>query len=321
MKVGLFGDGSWACALADLILWKGHDLYWWAHREDLAECLSSTGRHPSIFPEHQFPREKIALVTTDGSAILREAELLVLAIPSRYVSAALDPWELNGKPWISCTKGLLPDTGMLPTGYLSRRGISLLSVLSGPSYAEEVLKRRHTWVGLGSHDPSLHELAEAALATAYFHLIPTRAAASLEWVGVLKNIYAVGLGAVSLLGDNARAAMASFMLQELKALLQTWVPEEEADFLSPGWAGDFLVTAFGLHSRNQRLGQYIAQGHSPRMALMRAGGVAEGYYAAQSLRGKVSADFPLLNTIIEVLTEALAPERLPSLLVERLGVT
>lgn len=318
MKVGLFGDGSWACALADLILQKGHELYWWAHRSDLAAHLSTVGRHPDIFPEHQFAIEHLRLVTTDGSAVLREAELFLLAIPSRYVAAALHTWELNDKPWISCTKGLLPESGILPTQYLHQRGITKTAVLSGPSYAEEVLKRRHTWVGLGSSHPPLHEVAQEVLATGYFHLIPTPAAASLEWVGVLKNVYAVGLGAVSLLGDNARAAIAARMLAELNAVLQAWVPQEEGDFLSPGWAGDFLVTAFGLHSRNQRLGQYIAQGRSPRIALMQAGGVAEGYYAAQSLKGRVSDRFPLLHAIVEVLTETLPPQQLPQLLIEHI---
>lgn len=319
MRVGIFGDGSWACALADVVTRKGHDLYWWVHREELAQHITAHGRHPSVFPGHQFPRERLAQVSTDGREIITSSEVLLLALPSRYVSSALESWDIAGKPWISCTKGLLPESGERPSEYLQARGVQRFAVLSGPSYAEEVIQQRPTWVGLGSYSQELVHIAQEALGTTYFHLIPTRAVAALEWVGVLKNIYAIGLGAVGLLGDNIRAAMAAAMLKELQSVLQAWVPDETADLLSPAWAGDFLVTAFGRFSRNQRMGQYLAQGYAPRIALHRVGMVVEGYHAAQALREKVSAAFPFLNTIVSVLTERLSADALPRLLMEHLS--
>lgn len=319
MKVGLIGAGSWACALANLLCERGHALYWWVHTPEIADSLQRRGKHPRIFPEHTFPTESLAMVSTDLDAILQNGEVAVLALSSQYVSAVLDQVSLPGYPWISCTKGLLPGTGERPTQYLLRHGVRQVAILSGPSYAEEVIQRRPTWVGLGTHQPALYDIARQLFEHRYFHLVYTPAPIALEWVGILKNIYAIGIGAVSLLGDNARAAAAAVMLKELAHTLEKWVPEEQIDFLSAGAAGDFLVTAFGLHSRNQRLGQYLAQGYSPKAALHHLGIVAEGYYAAQLLAGKIHPETPILYGIVQVLIGARPSSELREIILSRIS--
>ncbi|MCX8112790.1 MAG: hypothetical protein N3E49_06310 [Bacteroidia bacterium] len=321
MRVGLLGAGSWGCALAELLCQNRHTILWWVHRTDIADSIRKTGKHPFIFPEHSFPPERIEQVTTNLTIVSQDADLIILALPSRYIASALQEVAIpQTKPWLSGTKGLLPEKALRPTEYLRSRGVNQVAILSGPSYAEEVIAHRPTWVGLGTELPHLYELAHAALATSYFHLIPTSAVNALEWIGILKNIYAIGIGAISLIGDNARAALASAMLRELSQVLSAWAPEEAFDFLSPAWVGDFLVTAFGTLSRNQRLGQYLAQGYSPRTALNRLGMVAEGYYAAQILFPRITPNFPILYSIVRVLSEKDSPETLRQHLMNHIGV-
>lgn len=320
MRVGLIGSGGWACALASLICQNKHTLLWWVRRPEVAAALRREGRHLEVFPEYVFPQQCVEFVTSDLKAVLREAELLILAIPARYVWSTLEKVDFpEGVPWVSGTKGLLFETGLRPSEYLSRRGVKDLAILSGPSYAEEVLACRPTWVGLGTASFHLCEVVKAILGTSFFHLLPTAAVESLEWVGILKNIYAIGIGAVSLLGENARAALAAAMLKELEAILSVWVPEERVEVLSPPWAGDFLVTAFGTLSRNQRLGQYLAQGYRPRTALARLGTEAEGYYAALALRSRIGPEFPFLYAITRVLNEEEFSENLSSHLLKLLS--
>lgn len=317
MRIGLVGAGSWGCALAETICQKGHHLVWWVHEEDIAIALQEKGRHPNIFPDHAYPLHQIEAITTDIRFVLKEAEVLLLALPSRYISSVLSQADLPlRKPWISATKGLLPESSLRPTEYLRLRGITRFAVLSGPSYAEEVIQHRPTWVGLGTQDEELSRLAQETLQTEYFYLLPTKSINALEWVGVLKNVYAIGIGAVSLLGDNVRAALAAYMLRELEWIIGSWAPQEKIDFLTPPWAGDFLVTAFGTQSRNQRFGQYLAQGYPIRSALARVGMVVEGYHAAQSLQERVTPEFPILYKLVQILTEKEPPEKLGYLIRE-----
>ncbi|MEN2991931.1 MAG: NAD(P)H-dependent glycerol-3-phosphate dehydrogenase [Bacteroidia bacterium] len=302
MRVALIGAGSWGCALAAVLFEKGHTLRWWVHNAEIAEQLGRTGRHPTIFPDKSFPLAQLEWIGLELELALQGAEAAVLALPSRYVEPVLaEAPKLEGF-WVSCTKGLLPNPPRRPTTYLQARGVWDFAVLSGPSHAEEVIERRPTWVAVAASDPERYSTLEALFASSYFALLPTSALEALEWVGVLKNIYAVGMGVVSLWGDNARAALAAAVLRELQEVLTEWVSQEAIPFLSPGWAGDFLVTAFSAHSRNQRLGQLLAQGYSPSAALQKLGMVAEGYYAAQSLGEVVKLDrFPFLRAIVAVL--------------------
>ncbi|GIV23062.1 MAG: glycerol-3-phosphate dehydrogenase [NAD(P)+] [Bacteroidia bacterium] len=302
MTVGLIGAGSWGCALAAVLLEKGHRVRWWVHKEEIAQSLIERGMHPSVFPEYVFPPAQIAYVGTRLKEVWRGAEAIVLALPSRYVPEVLEEEPLPARLWVSCTKGLLPGGLLRPSQYLREKGVQAVVILSGPSHAEEVILRKPTWVAVGTPERSLYERGAQLFSQPYFHLLWSRAWVSLEWVGVLKNIYAIGMGVVSLWGDNARAALAAVALREMQEVLQMLVPEEEPPFLSPGWTGDFLVTAFSPYSRNQRFGQLLAQGYTALAALQKLGMVAEGYYAAQSLASWAEyRRFPLLRAVVEAI--------------------
>ncbi|MCS6790535.1 MAG: hypothetical protein NZ580_06110 [Bacteroidia bacterium] len=320
MKVGLLGSGTWGIALASVLAEKGHKLRWWSYEPEVAEAIAATGRHPWFFPHLQIPRESILWSGSQLWETFMGVEAIVLAIPSSYVAHTLQPVSLPEVPWVSCTKGIVPELNAPVSHYLRQRGVSDFAVLSGPSHAEEVVEKRPTWVAVASASSEAVRLAQELFASSYFHLQPTPWVESLEWAAVLKNIYAIALGAVGIWGDNARAAAASVALREMKAILEKWVPQEKPDFLSPGWAGDFLVTAYSAHSRNQRLGKLLAQGLSPSQALQQLGGMtAEGYFAALHLPSDFPwRDFPLLRAIISVLQEENSPTLLLSTLAQSL---
>lgn len=309
MKVALIGGGSWGCALARLLLRKGHLLHWWVHAEDIARSLQATKRHPSIFPEVLFP--EVAWVGTDIQAALQGVEACVLALPARYIEAVLGGLPKLPGFWVSCTKGLVLGADLQrPSQYLQARGADV-AVLSGPSHAEEVIQDRPTWVAFAASKAELHALGEALFAQPTFRLLPTPFLNALEWVGILKNIYAILLGVVSTWGENARAALAAVTLAEMHGVLGALVPDESPSFLSPGWAGDFLVTAFSMYSRNQRFGQLLGQGYSPQTALYKVGMVVEGYYAAQGLQAwSRKSEFPLLAAVLQVLAGQRPPTSL-----------
>lgn len=309
MRVALIGGGSWGCALARLILKKGHLLRWWVHAEDIARNLQEKRQHPFLFPEVVFP--EIPWVGTSIQQALEEVDACVLALPARHIEAVLGGLpELPGF-WISCTKGLV--LGALiqrPSQYLRAKGAEV-AVLSGPSHAEEVIQDRPTWVAFAASKPELYEVGETLFGQPTFRLLPTPFLNALEWVGILKNLYAILLGVVSTWGENARAALAAVVLAEMQEVLRALVPEESPPFLSPGWAGDVLVTAFSMYSRNQRFGQLLGQGYAPQAALHKVGMVVEGYYAAQGLQAwPRQSEFPLLAAVLQVLAGQRPPTSL-----------
>jgi glycerol-3-phosphate dehydrogenase (NAD(P)+) len=309
MTVTLLGGGSWGLALASLLTENNHHLHWWVHSPEVAYTLQKEGRHPTIFPDFTLPTEKIAYVGTDLSLTLKQAEIIVGALPAAYIGEVLKA-PLPSIPYISATKGLVPPQGLLVSQYLRTLGPTPIAVLSGPSHAEEVIQKRPTWVAFACEDPTFFQKARALFERPYFKLIHVPYLESLEWVGVLKNVYAIGMGALSLWGDNARAALAAAIQRELYEVLSAIAPVPLSVFLSPGWIGDFLVTAFSAYSRNQRFGSYLAQGYTPQAALQRLGGmIAEGYFTAHHLKNFPNLHFfPILQTIVSVCTGAATPQ-------------
>lgn len=312
MNVALLGGGSWGIALATLLTENHHTLHWWVHSPDIAHSLQTEGRHPTIFPDYALPTSEIAYVGRDLSQILSGAEVIVGALPAAYLSEVLRQ-PLPPTPYISTTKGLVPPEGLLVSQYLEKLGrTGPFAVLSGPSHAEEVVQKHPTWVAFACEDSTLFQTGRTLFERPYFRLLRTPHLQSLEWNGVLKNVYAIGMGAISLWGDNARAALAAAIQRELYDVLSSLAPVPITVYLSPGLVGDFLVTAFSLHSRNQRFGSYLAQGYSPQAALQRLGGmVAEGYFTAHRLKSLPDlARFPILQTIISVCTGSATPQTL-----------
>jgi glycerol-3-phosphate dehydrogenase (NAD(P)+) len=174
------------------------------------------------------------------------------------------------------------------------------------------VQRHPTWVAFAYEEPELFQTGRYLFERPYFRLLATSHLQSLEWSGVLKNVYAIGMGAISLWGDNARAALSAAIQREFYAVLSALAPVPITVYLSPGWTGDFLVTAFSQYSRNQRFGSYLAQGYSPQVALQRLGGmIAEGYFTTHYLKSLPGLSrFPILQTIISVCTGSATPQTL-----------
>lgn len=311
MRVTIIGAGSWAVALAALLTRNGHALSWWVHKPEIADSLRRTGHHTDVFPEYEFDPRFLEYVGVDLEEAYAGAEAILLALPSAYVREILESAPMPACPIFSATKGIIQGVTCFPSAYLKRLGAQATATLSGPSHAEEVILRRPTWVALATKHPPLIALGRTLFEESAFRLIPTPHQEALEWVGVLKNIYAIGMGVASSWGDNAQAALAAVILREMYQVLQQVAPVPWEVFLSPGWAGDFLVTGYSPHSRNQRFGRFLAQGYTPGLALQKLGGmVAEGYFAAQVIPALLSEAPPFLSHLIRVCTGQEPPDTL-----------
>lgn len=107
----------------------------------------------------------------------------------------------------------------------------------------------------------------------------------IEYAAILKNIYALAVGiAVGLgYGDNFLAVLISNSAMELSRFLEESYPADRNTQAS-AYLGDLLVTCYSVYSRNRRLGLLIGHGVTVRSALNEMTQVAEGYFAADTIR-------------------------------------
>ena len=128
-----------------------------------------------------------------------------------------------------------------------------------------------------------------------------------EFGGALKNIIAIGAGALQGLGykDNARAALITRGLAEIRRLGVAF-GANPFTFIGLSGVGDLVVTATSKNSRNRRAGYQLGQGRQLEDVISNMGMVIEGIYtakAAYELAQKRNVKMPITEALYRVLYE------------------
>ncbi|GJM80076.1 hypothetical protein HMSSN139_25720 [Paenibacillus sp. HMSSN-139] len=145
-------------------------------------------------------------------------------------------------------------------------------VLSGPSHAEEVVKRCPTTVVVASQVAAQAELAQDLFMNPYFRVYTNRDMVGVELAGALKNIIALGAGMSDGLGygDNAKAALLTRGLAEITRV-GVEMGANPLTFAGLAGIGDLVVTATSRHSRNWRAGFMLGEGKPLETVLTQMG--------------------------------------------------
>ena len=104
----------------------------------------------------------------------------------------------------------------------------------------------------------------------------------LEFISVLKNIYAVVVGMAFGLGygDNFIAVLVANCAKEMHQVLDVRFSASNVYKIPSSFMGDLLVSCYSIHGRNRRLGVLIGRGNSVKSSLNEMTMVAEGYFAS-----------------------------------------
>ena len=134
----------------------------------------------------------------------------------------------------------------------------------------------------------------------------------VEIAGSVKNVMALaaGIGDGLGLGDNAKAALATRGLAEIKRLGLA-LGADPHTFSGLAGLGDLVVTCFSRHSRNRRFGEMIGGGLSRKEAEAAMTMVVEGVSTTQSVRAlahRHGVEMPITEAVYAILFEGLRPE-------------
>ena len=87
-KVAVIGDGGWGTTLSILLFNRGNAVRMWSPFAEYAEILRKERTNPKFLPEVNIP-EAIE-ISADAPAVLADAEIVVLAVPSVYMRGVLE---------------------------------------------------------------------------------------------------------------------------------------------------------------------------------------------------------------------------------------
>ncbi|MDE5887025.1 MAG: NAD(P)-binding domain-containing protein [Muribaculaceae bacterium] len=315
-KIAVIGAGSWATALAKLLMNNNDRISWYVRRPERIEEFIRRGRNPVYLSDITFDTARIDF-HSDINAAVEGADTLVVAIPSPYFKseAGKIDVDISGKNIVSAVKGLVPDENMIVTRWFANHfgcADSNLLVIGGPCHAEEVALDHLSYLTIGCHDLEKSLEFGHAIAGHKLRTIHSEDVEGIEYGAVLKNVYAIGAGIVDGMkgGDNFKAMLVSNAIREMRRFVDAIAPMDR-DICRSAYLGDLLVTAYSLFSRNHNFGSMIGKGHSVKAAKMEMEMVAEGYYGTRCMHeindATVNVDMPILDCVYNILYRGVRP--------------
>ncbi|MBS5284080.1 MAG: NAD(P)-dependent glycerol-3-phosphate dehydrogenase [Clostridiales bacterium] len=307
-SIGIIGSGTWGTALGILLYGNGHQVEIWSAIPAEVEALTKTRRHPNL---GELPIPEEIRITADLEEAMKDKDILVLSVPSVYIretARKMAPWIRRGQIITNVAKGIEEHT-LLTLSQIIEEELpeAVVTVLSGPSHAEEVSRGLPTTCVAGAHSRQAAEFVQSVFMSEVFRVYTSPDLLGIELGGALKNVIALAAGIADGLGygDNTKAALITRGIAEISRLGMTMGGRLET-FGGLTGIGDLIVTCASMHSRNRRAGILIGQGLSMEEAMKEVHMVVEGVYSAKAalaLARKYEVSMPIVEQVNAVLFE------------------
>ena len=309
MNVAIIGSGSWATALAKIVMHNATDINWYIRKQETIDEFIEIRRNPNHLEWAYFDVSRIHF-SADINAVIEQSDLLVLAVPSPYLKQSLNDIkvDMSNKMVISAVKGMIPDENLLVTEYMHQYfhvSKENLGVIAGPCHAEEIALERLSYLTVGCKDMQKAIEWSKLFDTPYVRTTPSNDVEGLEYASVMKNIYAIAAGICKSLhyGDNFQAVLLTNAMHEMIRFTKAKA-DIQRDITDSGYLGDVLVTAYSNFSRNRQFGQMIGMGYSVKAAQTEMEMVAEGYYGTKAIwlaNQDTQVDLPIVEAVYQIL--------------------
>lgn len=316
-NIAVMGGGSWATALAKLLMQNCETITWYMRRDDRIDDFRRLHHNPAYLTDVDFDIERIEF-SSDINYVCTKADTLLMVMPSPYFKDHVDKItvDISEKAVVSAVKGIVPDTNELITDYMIRQfGVApeRSLVISGPCHAEEVALDRPSYLTIGCSDLERAASFASCVAGKHTHAITSSDVDGIEYAAVLKNVYAIAAGIIHGMktGDNYCAILISNAIREMERFLDAVSPRPR-QICDSVYLGDLLVTAYSRFSRNHNFGSMIGKGYSVKAARMEMEQTAEGYYAAKCIHDinkNFGVDMPIQEAVYNILYKGVPAHR------------
>lgn len=321
MKTAVIGSGGWGTAISLLLASKGNDVYLWSWQQEETDRLNKDRENKEFLPGVAFP-DNIFCTHNMGECV-EGAEVIVTAVPSpatRTTARELSQFVKEGQKIVNISKGL-EGSLRLSEVYAEEIPQANISVMSGPSHAEEVSRGLPTTNVIASKDIETAKELQGIFMKENFRVYTADDIIGVELGGSLKNVIALCAGISDGLGygDNTKAALMTRGLAEI-ARLGIKMGAKEETFMGLSGIGDLIVTCTSMHSRNRRAGILIGQGKTLKQTLDEVHMVVEGVNtaaAAYELSKKYNVEMPIVEEAYKVLFEDKSPREAVNILMTR----
>lgn len=310
-RIAVLGAGSYGTALAFCFARNGHKVIMWGRDKEQIADMQSHRQNLKYLPGAEFP--ETLEVTADLEYAIKNANLHLVVVPSHVFGSTLE----KIKPLLPAqaklcwaTKGLEPESGrlLIDVAHDKLGEQHKYAVLSGPTFAKEMVNGLPTAISLSSEDTAFAtEISELLHCEKKFRVYTNSDFVAVQLGGAIKNVVAIGAGIADGIGfgANARTALITRGLVEMTRLAVA-LGAKPNSMMGMAGLGDLILTCTDNQSRNRRFGLALGQGKEVEQAMTEIGQVVEGYRNTKEvfmLAQKNQVEMPIVEQIYQILYE------------------
>ena len=308
-KIMVLGAGAWGTSIANLLaLNLKKKITIWAHEKAVANEINKDRKNNSFLANIKLSKN----ICCTNSYTGKFAEYVFVVVPSQHVFTIVKDY-LKSLPKthhkkisiVLCSKGFdLKRKKLLSDMIGAHISQSQIAILSGPSFAMLVAKKKPSAISLASQNIRLANKIRDLLSNNYFRVYLNKDIIGVQVNGALKNVLAIAAGMTDGLGfgENARAAIISRGLLEIEKVSVS-LGGKKRSIMGLSGVGDILLTCTSSSSRNYYFGQKIGQGFAVRDIIKNKSTVTEGIEnckAVYFIKKNIEADTPILDAVYKV---------------------
>lgn len=306
---GVVGAGGWGTALAVVINRAGSKATLWTRNDNVLRVVQEKRVNEPYLPDVFIDPD--ITITASLDELSQTCSHILITVPSQHVRPlciALSDRLPSGVTIIIASKGI--ERGSL--SLMSEVVASILPdnpvmVLSGPNFAREIAMGQPAATCIAGFNRTLTEKVIYAMGGKFFRPYYSDDIVGVQVGGAVKNVIAIACGICTGrgLGENARAALITRGLSEMKRLARVKGGKEETLSGLAG-TGDLVLSCSSLASRNMAFGHAIGKGKGlDALRTSNQSGLTEGIVTAESvhqLSRRLGVSMPICSTVHDVLS-------------------
>jgi len=318
-KVAVLGGGSFGTAMAVHVARKGNSVSLLLRDDIVCDFVNKRHINPKYLSEYNLP--KCLQAHIDPAEALADCKVVIHALPVQASRRALESFAEHvprGVPIVAVSKGLEIGSQRMMCDLISEalqrtHEENPVVVVSGPSFAKEIMDQRPTSVVAASSDLEAATHVQKLLMSSYFRVSTTDDVVGVEVAGALKNVLAIAAGICEGLGlgMNSMSALICQGSAEIRWLATAMGGRPET-LAGLSGIGDILLTCYGNLSRNRTLGVRLGRGEPLQDILGSSGGVTEGVFTARlvvELADRHRVLLPVLTSVARILNGEVLPRK------------
>ena len=316
MKIAVLGGGSFGTALAHVLACAGNSVTILLRDIKLAEDINVHHENTRYLAGMKI---HASVQATCDPSMLQYCDCWLIALPCQMQEKILVnylPYFTDTTMLINVAKGIVLDKQMplsmlIPPLFGLPTDSARYAVLSGPSFAKEVIQEKPSACVLACEDETNAERLRSLFSTSFFRCYSSTDVIGLELGGAIKNVIAIAAGICDGLdyGHNARAALITRGLAEISRL-GTTMGAGHATFMGLSGLGDLMLTCTGDLSRNRQVGLRLGKGERLHDIIQSMNGVAEGVpttHAVKKMAIDLGVEMPIACAVDAILNEEISP--------------